>query len=158
METRNATQEPQDHPALSALLDADRIAVRPGFKTRVMEALPTASWQARSHAWMPLAAMVLTGLGAASLLSGAASESHLVATGAAIIDFMVATLMAGAGLFSASWRGAGMALEELFAGSGVSLVAFAAMVLCLDLLFVSLLRRRPVQAEATAEGGDAAAG
>ena len=61
----------------------------------------------------------------------------------AVFDFFQVTALAGAGLLFATWRGVGLGLQELLADSGLSLMALAAVVLFLDLLFIALLRRKP---------------
>ena len=69
----------------------------------------------------------------------------------AVVDFLGTTALAGAGLLFATWRGFGLGLAELFADSPLSLVALAAMVVFLDLLVLSLLRRRKAVPQATDE-------
>ncbi len=125
------------------LLAQQRIAVQPGFKDRVLQALPVASWEPQRQAfWVPLAAMVLLAVSAALFLSLGREENHLWATGSAVFDFLQAGLLAGAGLLTASWRGLGMGLEELITSSMSSFVVFVLLVLMLDFLVISLLRRR----------------
>ncbi len=143
--------------ALHRALREDRIAVRDGFQQRVMAALPEPAWQrSRSRGIYPalVAALLVSTLGATFLLSGLADQP-LAGTGLAIADFASTTLLAGSGLLFATWVGLGFGLEELFARSGGSLVAFGIGVLFLNLLFVSLLRRRsaaPAAATADAPG------
>lgn len=137
--------------ALFEALDADRIPVRDGFTDSVCAALPEPAWRCRGGlAWrLPVAALVAFALGAALLLAGQPT-GPLGGTGSTLADFAQSTLLAGAGLLGASWRGIGLGLHELFAASTGSLIAAAVAVLCLDLLFVSLLRRRKAPVEATA--------
>jgi hypothetical protein len=52
-----------------------------------------------------------------------------------------AAVQAGAGLLGASWKGIGLIIEEILA-SPASLGAFGFLVLCLNLLLFSLIRRR----------------
>jgi hypothetical protein len=52
-----------------------------------------------------------------------------------------ATLQAGAGLLAASWKGAGLVFAETLS-SPMSLGVFAFLVICLNLLLISLVRRR----------------
>ena len=131
--------------ALRALLEESRIPVRPGFRARVMAALPVAAWERRLGE-RRLPAWALPGLLAASLALGAALV--LAWGGASVAD---STTLAGAGLLHATWRGFGLGLAELFADSPLSLVALAAMVVFLDLLVLSLLRRRKAVPQATDE-------
>ncbi len=145
--------------ALHAMLREGRVAVRPGFREEVMASLPAS---ARARAWaLPLAAMVAFAAAAAIVLGSAeATSSHVWATGTAIVEFAKVTTLAGAGLLAVSWTGFGLVLEELITSSGASLAAMAVLVLCLNLLFVHMLRRRPhdvqplLERASTEDGGD----
>ncbi|MEM9555145.1 MAG: hypothetical protein AAGC60_12895 [Acidobacteriota bacterium] len=145
--------------SLHAALAADTVQVRAGFSEQVVAALPTPAWHPRARrgdaAWrLPLAALLACALGAALLLVGLPTGDGL---GATLADFAQSTLLAGAGLLGASWRGLGYGLRELFAASSGTLIATAVAVLCLDLLFLSLLRRRPraaARSSAESDGGD----
>ncbi|RMH23170.1 MAG: hypothetical protein D6696_01420 [Acidobacteria bacterium] len=137
---------------LHVLLRESRIAVRPGFARQVMEQLPAAPWENRLAGWhLPVA--LVTGLAAAAILllgSARTLEHGALGTVLAVADFFQAAFLAGAGLIGASWRGAGMALEELIATSELNLWALAAGVLLINALFALLLRRpraRPAAAE-----------
>ncbi|MEM1205979.1 MAG: hypothetical protein AAGN66_22300, partial [Acidobacteriota bacterium] len=139
--------------ALHRLLGSSRIPVREGFREGVMAALPAAAaWERpAARSWhLALAMLLACALGASLLLPGTLADDALFGTGSAVADFFETTLLAGAGLLEASWRGVGMGLAELFAASKSSLLAMGLLVLCLDLLFVSMLRRRP-KAEAKAD-------
>ena len=127
---------------LHVMLKESRIAVRPGFRDEVMAALPAS---ARAPAWaLPLAAMVALAAAAALVLGSAEpAESHVWATGVAILEFVKTTALAGAGLLVVSWRGLGLALEELITSSGAGLAAMAVLVLCVNLLFIHMMRRKP---------------
>ena len=63
-----------------------------------------------------------------------------------------ATVLAGSGLLAASWKGFGLVFEEMLA-SPMSLGMFGVFVLCLNLLLVSMIRRRRATAPAEAAGG-----
>lgn len=147
--------------ALHRVLREDRVAVREGFQQRVMAALPEPAWRtsrARSARLYPalVAALLACTVGATFLLSGLADQP-LAGTGLALADFFQTTLLAGSGLLGATWVGLGFGLEKLFASSGVSLFAFGAAVLFLNLLFFSLLRRRgaaPAAAPVSSPEGD----
>ena len=131
---------------LHSLLDAEKIAVFPGFKEQVMAALPVAPWEQRSAArslWaLPAALVLIFGAAAAMFLAGTLGDSQALGIAATVFDFLQTTTLAGAGLLFATWRGLGFGLSELFAGSQLSLALFGATVLGLDLLIVSYLRRR----------------
>lgn len=135
--------------ALHALFEEARIAVRPGFRTQLMAALPRPTWRrsedlATVPAWgWLLAAMLAFALGAAWLLtgSGVLAGSALGGTAMAVVDLAASSVLAGSGLLFATWRGVGFGLGELLGNSYLNLAAFALLVICLDLLFVSMLRR-----------------
>lgn len=144
-------------------LALDRIPVRADFKQQVMAALPAAPWERSRSAWrLPLAVMVLCSAAAAWLLAGSAPEHPAIGTGLAIVDFLQASALAGAGLLTASWRGLGMGLEEMFAGFDLGFFVLVGLVICLDLLFVTMLMRRSprpkaARADAADEDREAAA-
>jgi hypothetical protein len=132
---------------LASLLAATRVEAEPGFRERVLAALPAAGWEARHpRAWrLPLAAFALLGGLAAALLG--ASSAH-VEPGGSLVGALLAlgglaraALLAGAGLLGASWKGVGLAMRELL-DSPLDLAALGLLVLCLDLLLLSLVRRR----------------
>jgi anti-sigma factor RsiW len=121
----------------------------------LVAALPSAAWESRHPAsWAAGVALVLgLGGGAFALTSGAGvSASPLAEIFVAVLDLFRSSLLAGAGLLDASWRGLGLALGRLFDGSLVNLVAFGILVLGVDALFLRLLlktRRRVRRAAAT---------
>ena len=143
--------------SLHRILAEDRLPVRPGFAARVMAALPTAWWEKRRASagvprWaLPLAMMLALALGAALLLGGAEETGRFTGLGLALLDFVQVTFLAGAGMLFATWRGVGWGLEHLMADSGLSLAAVAVFVLFLNLLFFSMLRRRPKAAEESSD-------
>lgn len=147
--------------SLHAMLDDSRIEVRPEFQSQVMSALPEPVWargRQRVPTWaLPVAMIATLVLGAALVLSlggASAADSQVLGVTAAVFDFLVTTFLAGAGLLFATWRGVGFGIEQMVADSGLNLLALASFVLFLDLLFVSLLRRRsPAGAREKAERG-----
>ncbi len=145
---------------LRHMIDDDRIEVRPGFAARVMAALPHAVWERRASstglpAWaLPLAAMLVLALGGALLLGGAEEAGRFTGVGLALLDFIQVTFLAGSGMLFASWRGVGFGIEQLIADSGMNLLAMVAGVVCLNLLFLSMLRRRPRATEAAKSQDD----
>lgn len=132
--------------SLHTLLRESRIAVRPGFRERVTASLPPPAWvRSRVPVWVLPAAMTFVFAVAAAIvfgLGGPVEGGPLVGTGVAVLDFFKVTALAGAGL-AAAWQGFGLVLEELIASSGLNLLALAVLVLFLNLLFISMLRRRP---------------
>jgi anti-sigma factor RsiW len=138
--------------SVRARLLGGRIDVQHDFQRRVMAALPAAGWESRpARAWLVPAALAVGLLAGAALLlggGGLAAPGAVVGTAAALTDLFLAALLAGAGLLAASWRGLGMAVADLFAGSLASVFAFGAGVLFLNLILLRLLRRRPRRAEA----------
>lgn len=130
--------------ALHALIAESRVGVREGFRARTMAALPVPAWGARTPAWMlPLAMMTTFAAAAGLLLARGLPEHPALGALAAVAEFLQATALAGAGLLDASWRGLGLGLQQLFADSGTSLLAMAVLVLFMNLLWISLMRRRP---------------
>ena len=130
--------------------------MRPDFRAAVMSALPTAGWEARSpRAWRFTAAVIvlLGGFAAALLVAGSAPAASGFGALAAVGGMLQAAILAGAGLLGASWKGLGLVLDELLS-SPASLGAFGFLVLCLNLLLVSLIRRRrPAPAAARSQAG-----
>lgn len=135
--------------ALGDLLRRSTLQVPPDFSERVMAALPAAGWESRHpRTWsFPAAVFLLLGAIAAGVLgSGSPRLGSLYALAVAVAGMLRAVVVAGAGLLAASWRGVGMVVADQLS-SPISLTAFAILVLCLNLLLISLLRRR--------RGGDA---
>jgi anti-sigma factor RsiW len=141
--------ERRDLAHLSRALERGRLAVRTDFRQRVIEALPPAGWEARHpRTWrFPGSVAVLLGIVAAaffgrgSAASGPAGGSPIWGALLAIAGFFRATLVAGLGLMQASWKGLGLVCGEIFS-SWPALAAFAVLVICLNLLLLSLVRRR----------------
>lgn len=130
--------------ALAGLLRRSRLAVQPGFRERVMAALPAAGWEARHpRTWSFPAAVCAALLGVGLFLLGAGSPRLGPAYGvvSALGGLLRAALMAGIGFTAASWRWFGMFVEQLL-GSPMSLVMFGVFVLCLNFALVTLIRRR----------------
>jgi anti-sigma factor RsiW len=129
--------------ALSALLERSAIPVRDGFRDEVMSALPSAGWEGRAvRAWrLPVAVFAALALAAVALLARTGAETSGLAPLVALAEMFGAAALAGAGLLAASWKGVGLLFEEVLTSPG-SLAAFGVFVLCLNLLLLSLIRRR----------------
>lgn len=137
-------REREELAALEGLLRSSAVAVRPDFKETVMASLQPAGWEARSpRTWrFPAAVFVLLGgLAAALMVAGSAAEPAGVSALLAVGSMFQAAILAGAGLLAASWKGMGLLFEEVIS-SPASLGAFGFLVLCLNLLLISLIRRR----------------
>ncbi|MEO1370813.1 MAG: hypothetical protein AAFX50_26830, partial [Acidobacteriota bacterium] len=154
-ETPELAAEAARFQQLHQLLDDSKVPMRANFTERVMAALPQPQVAAARGAWrLPLAMMLVLALGAALLIGTALTDNPLVGAGLAVLDFAQTTALAGSGIVVATWRGAGMGLGELIGSSTMNMAAFAVMVVCVNLLFVSLWRRRrPATAESTAHDG-----
>lgn len=148
-------REQEELAAFQGLFERSALPVRSDFADSVMAALPHAGWEGRSprtwHFPLGVAAMLL--LVAGFMIAGSSSAS--VPSGLAALDalggMMRAAALAGAGLLGASWKGIGLIVEDIIS-SPVSLGAFGFLVLCLNLLLVSLVRRRrPAAAAAAAQ-------
>src|SRR6185295_4418629 len=137
---------------VGGLLAESRIAVRPDFRTAVMAALPPAGWESRHpRTWsFPLAACFLLATFAASAVvfflgggsaAGAGAGSSLRGAAVAIGNLLQAAVLAGAGLLTDTWKGFGLAIGETFS-SPLRMILFGAVVVGLNLLLISLVRRR----------------
>lgn len=143
----------EDRALLAGLhrtLDAPPVSVREGFAEQVMASLPPAAWETRSStAWrLPLAA-ALGLLALSTLVLSWGSPEGLGAVPmavAAVSDLFATALVAGAGLLAATWKGTGLVVERTLADSTGGFVAFAILVVSLNLLLYSLLRRRKAAA------------
>lgn len=137
--------EREEMLAFERLLASNRVAVRPDFRDQVLASLPAAGWESRApRTWSFPAAVVVLLAGIAAALLGSArvsSSSSVLSTLSAVGGMLQATLQAGAGLLAASWKGAGMVFAETLS-SPMSLGVFAFLVICLNLLLISLVRRR----------------
>jgi anti-sigma factor RsiW len=137
--------EREDLLALEALLQKNRIPVRSDFKDTVLSSLPTAGWENRHpKTWGFPAAVFLLLAGIAAAVFGSARLSAAGPGASALLamaDMLGSTVQAGAGLLAATWKGLGLAVGEVIA-SPVSLGVLAVLVISLNLLLVSLLRRR----------------
>lgn len=137
-------RERQDLLALEDLLRREAIPVRSDFRSAVMAALPAAGWEARApRAWgFPAAVLVVLGcLAAALIVAGSASAPTGLTALLAVGGMFRAAALAGAGLLAASWKGIGLVVDEVLS-SPMSLGVFGFLVLCLNLLLFSLIRRR----------------
>lgn len=139
--------EREELAALRQLLERSSLPVRDGFRADVMAALPDAGWEARHpRTWrFPAAVVLLLGGLAAFLLGANLTQGGPAASGlealAAVAGLFGTAVQTGAGLIAASWSGGHLIMGQVFS-SPLSLVVFGFLVLCLNLLFFSLLRRR----------------
>ncbi len=137
-------REQEEIVALDALLRSSALPVRPDFRASVMSTLPTVGWEARSpRAWRFTAAVIvlLGGFAAALLIAGSAPAASGFGALAAVGGMLQASILAGAGLLGASWKGLGLVVDHVVS-SPASLGAFGFLVLCLNLLLISLIRRK----------------
>jgi len=144
-------REREELLGLEGLLRRAAVPVRPDFRSAVMASLPAAGWEARSpRTWrFPAAVFVLLGaLAAAVIVAGPVAVPSGLSALLAVGGMLRAAALAGAGLLAASWKGIGLIVADVIS-SPMSLGAFGFLVLCLNLLLVSLIRkRRPAQAGA----------
>lgn len=145
---------------LDSLLASSHLQVEADFQDRVMQALPAAGWESRhplSWRWAVAILLLLGGSSAALVGTGSAQavpgQAIFGALGA-VVDLFVAGALAGAGLLSASWKGIGLAMGDIFA-KPASFVGLALFVVLLNLLFLSLLRggRRAPSGAVARSGG-----
>jgi hypothetical protein len=144
---------------LAGLLQRSALPVQTDFRQRVMAALPAAGWESRHpRTWtFPAAVLVaLLGAGAALLGAGSARSGSAYGVLTALGGLLRAALAAGIGVTAASWRWFELFVEQLLA-SPASLVMFGVFVVCLNLLLLSLIRRRRgarAASVASPRGGD----
>lgn len=138
--------------ALEGLLAQARVPIRQSFRKEVLAALPSAGWEARApRTWgFPVAMFVLLGVVATAVVGNSTAGGEHAGLGAlsAVFGMFQATVLAGAGLLAASWKGFGLVFQEMLS-SPVSLGVFGLFVLCLNLLLISMIRRKravPVEA------------
>ena len=133
---------------LEWLLADSHLAVRADFCDEVMASLPAAGWEARfPRSWIAaLVAVVVLVAGAAALIStaGQGVEPAVPLAGAfvAILEMLQSSALAGAGLLTASWKGMGLAFQELLGGSIWNLIAVSALVFAVDFMLIRMLRRQ----------------
>lgn len=143
-------QRRREMAQLVTLLRESRVAARPGFAEEVVRALPAAAWEARSGRSWSVALGLLLGFGggAAVLLGWSAANMHPVGPWAGalrgILDLFRSSILAGAGLLNASWRGVGMAMSDAFSASWGAGFALGALVLAVNGLLFRLVRRARV--------------
>jgi hypothetical protein len=131
---------------MDALLSETRIGVRSGFREDLMRSLPAAGWEGKSpRSWrLPVAVMLLLGAAAALLLGIQSAETApglpLMGALAALGEAFSTGLLASTGMLWASWRGIGLALDTMLSPSAT--VALVALVLCFDVLALTLIARR----------------
>jgi anti-sigma factor RsiW len=145
--------ERRELSALERLMADSRIEVREGFRQEVMSDLPTAGWEARPpRTWIAaLVAVLALAVASAALIatsSGDLTAAVPVAALVAVWELFRSSALAGAGLLAASWKGLGIAVQEVLGHSIWSTLAFGAVVLGLDVLLLRyLLRRRRAAVE-----------
>jgi anti-sigma factor RsiW len=137
--------------SLDSLLIQARVPVREGFRADVLSALPAAGWEARApRTWgFPMALCVLLAVISAAVVGAAPGESSGLGALSAVFGMFQAAALAGSGLLAATWKGFGLVFEEMIA-SPVSLGMFGVFVLCLNILLVTMIRRKRTEAPAGA--------
>lgn len=137
--------------SLDRTLAASRVEVDEELAEEVMAALPTVGWES-SHpkSWIAaLAIVALLGAAAAAVMGSTAARlepaAPFLAAVVAVFDLFRSSVLAGAGLLTASWSGLGIALGSLLETSKWNLAAFGVLVVALNVLLFRLVRRRGVQ-------------
>jgi len=153
--------EREDLVRLGDVLRASRIEVDPGFQERVMAELQPTGWEARSPRSWAWAVGICALLGGTAAILAGSSAAHLTPAGsflsafAAVLGLFKASMLAGAGLLGASWRGLGLGVQELLSGSPANLVALAAVVVGCNLVFFRLLQNTVLAVEQKRLGSSA---
>ncbi len=133
---------------LEQLLAESHLPVRADFCDEVMATLPASGWEARfPKSWIAaLVGVVMLAAGAAALISSAGQglEPAVPLAGAfvAILEMLQSSALAGAGLLAASWKGLGLAFQDLLGGSVWNLLAVGALVFAVDFLLIRMLLRQ----------------
>jgi len=146
-------QERQELASLNEMLMQSRVPVGDHLEQQVMANLPAAGWETRSpRTWVAALVVVLLLSVGSALLIGAAGEEVMsaipIAASTAVWELLSSSALAGAGLLAASWKGLGIAFQDVLGQSAWNIVAFGVLILCLDLLLFRLLfRRRTATAE-----------
>jgi len=147
-------EEREELGKLAGLLATSKVGVGDGFSARVVSKLPPAGWEARSPrnwlvavcivALLVVSSVLLVGLGRAE----AASALPVTAL-AAVGELLKTSALAGAGLLTASWKGLGLAMQDILGQSIWNTIALGVLVLCLNILLLRyLLRDRSVKVNA----------
>lgn len=155
----NCRQERQELASLTGMLEGSRISVSDEFNQRVMTGLPAAGWETRSpRNWLAaLVIVLLLSVGSALLIGGAGEEAMSavpIAAAAAVWELLSSSALAGAGLLAASWKGLGIAFQDVLGQSVWNILAFGALILCLDLILFRLLFRRQTPAAQSEDQSD----
>ena len=136
--------------ALREALVQQRVEPPDGFADAVMARLPQRHRRTVRPWALAAAATLAVGLGAAGMLRwglrGAAGDGALAPL-LTVGDFFATVLLAGSGLLAASWRGVGQLVAGWLGESPVNLVVGVVLVVGVNLLLVSLLRRRALAAQ-----------
>ena len=147
--------------SLATHMEAARIPVRGDFREQVMAALPPAAWEARAaRSWrLPvafLAALVGSLVGLARWMPESfQAQGPVAGTLAAVGDLLRASVVTGAGLLGATWKGLQAGAVELFAASPMTALGLLVLALGLNLLFFLGLRsRKRTRAQETASKPD----
>jgi anti-sigma factor RsiW len=129
---------------LEGLLLRASVPVRESFRDDILAALPVTGWEARGpRTWgFPAAMFILLGVIATAVIGSSAGGEHAgLGAISAIFGMFQATVLAGSGLLGASWKGFGLVFQEMLS-SPMSLGMFGVFVLCLNILLVSMIRRK----------------
>ncbi len=141
-------REQRELIALDELMIASRVDVRSDFSKDVMASLPTAAWESRNpKSWVAaMAATVLLLLGSGALIATSSESLGSVLTLATVFstvaELLRSSIVAGAGLLGASWKGLGLAFQEVLSGSIWNLLAVGILVVAVNVLLIRLLRRQ----------------
>ena len=139
-------RERQELAVFGELVNDSAIPVGEPFTQKVMEDLPAAGWETRSpRTWLAaLAVALLLAVGAAMLI-GTANEDVVsslpLAAASAVWELLSSSALAGAGMMAASWKGLGIAFQEVLGRSVWNMIAFGVIVISLDLLLLRYLLR-----------------
>ena len=145
-------RERQELAAFQQLVDRSAIQVGETFTRKVMQDLPPAGWETKSpRTWVMALAVVLLLAVSAALLIGTARDDVVsavpLAAVSAVWELLSSSALAGAGMMAASWKGLGLAFQEILGRSVWNMIAFGVIVISLDLLLLRYLLRPVAEAK-----------
>jgi hypothetical protein len=150
-ELRASPELAEEHRLLQDLatrMSATRIPVRPGFREQVMAGLPPAAWEVRAaRSWRLPVALLVALAGCLAMLTrfapeGLRTKGLFAGTLVAVGDLLRVSVVTGAGLLGASWKGLQAGIGELFASSPMTAVGLLMLLAGLNFLFFLGLRSR----------------
>lgn len=140
--------------SLHGLLRESRVPVRDGFSATVMAQVARSGPAVIRPVALAAGLTVLFVVLAAVLLAVAGGEVLGFGVASALADFVASTVLVGAGLLQASWRGIGMVIEEWLLSSLPNLIVSVLLIVALNVLAFRLVRSRRAVARSRHHGAE----